>query len=288
MKAMNQGPGAHHVPHRLPQISMLNLSVSTSGAFRIKGSTKVQGGVLGRSQDLLLKSYSPQVIEEQSASVSPSPGHMLKDQGPLLAKPSTEGKDISPTPRTPSPQQPKVRKILVDLQSALEQVWESEDAWEGSNDSESCTSGKEREQRGPGTKRPNKSSKVKPDPKLPVHLPPIQSHCKQQEEEQALQRKVTLVKVLEDGTLSSQSLPKASSSSQISFPRIILQPPGKQRIREMVVKENNAGFEFAADLQIPISLLLQKATERINSRNHTQIAQLLRALRQTEPPTAKE
>ncbi|XP_030074243.1 uncharacterized protein LOC115480006 [Microcaecilia unicolor] len=182
MKEMNKSPRSHQVPHRLPPITGLDLSESTSGIFRIKASSKVKGGALGRSQDLPLKSYSPRAIEEQDVGGSPSPGHVLKNRGPFLAKPPTEGKDTSSTSRTPSPQQPKVRKILVDLQSALEQVWESEDSWGGSNDSYSCTSGKEkeREQRGPRTEGPSKSSNFKAKPVLSclcicLHPAPLQA-----------------------------------------------------------------------------------------------------------------
>ncbi|XP_029469288.1 uncharacterized protein LOC115097508 [Rhinatrema bivittatum] len=284
-RRMNQGL------RRLPPLRGLDKALPVSdgkpqaaGLYKVKAYVKPHGAGLERSQDFL-KTCSPWAPAKQ--------GHVQKEggaeKGPALEDPPSEGTGPPPTPRTPSPKKTKVRKILVDLQSALGQVWEAEDSRTGSRESETPASRKEEEggQSDHITEAPSKSSGATLAQKLSARLPPIQTSSKQEKRAQTVQRKVSLVQVLEDGSLASQSLPKTGSRSPPSFPRVILQPSGKRRITEMVVNENPSRFEFPADLQIPTALLLQQVTEHSSSRNHTLIAQVLCALRQTNLPAAK-
>ncbi|CAH2292980.1 Hypothetical predicted protein [Pelobates cultripes] len=184
-------------------------------------------------------------------------------------------------------EQPKRRKIIVDLRPTLREVMYPEE------EQINCSTKSSEELFFVSTECSEKPQKAieREKPVTPCNrttgevricLPSIQNNCVKSKASPMGHQVVSLVAVRDDGILSCNSEDKSFETQQMCFPKIILSQRQLQKIPDepRTPKNVDTGWHGVEKLQLPLSELVRVAKERADSGHHTLINHVLCSLRE--------
>ncbi|KAM4706805.1 uncharacterized protein O3C94_000858 [Discoglossus pictus] len=215
---------------------------------------------------------------------------------------------LNPKPISPLPEKPTIRRIMVDLRPALEQVMNSSEGDSSSSDSGSeglstlrAEASKQQEEGGKyrGSVSPPKRQITG---ELRIQLPPTVKSQGKSREPQGLQsppmvksqgksresheeyRRVNLVAVTDDGTLTYHQEAKNGDPHPVCFPRVILSQEYSQKTTEKHRPPRHIPSEWLTveKLQLPLSELVKAVRERADSGQHALITRVLCSIREKQ------
>ncbi|XP_075467570.1 uncharacterized protein LOC142501492 [Ascaphus truei] len=186
-------------------------------------------------------------------------------------------------------EQHTVRRITVDLRPVLGQVMtSSEGQWDSSvSESEGTASLRAERSKQRGERAEHQGPVFRPERSvgegnLGIYLPPIVRSPEGRGAARERHRRVNLVGVTDDGSLTCHPEPKSCNPPPVCFPRVILNqgPSQKTPEKHRSLEYMSAGWRTMEKLQL--SELVQAVRERADSRHHTLINLVLCSLREKQ------